>query len=403
MGLLPPLYALTLASASIMPSVPELSDWTAVIFVLLFTLTLFVGAAENLVERRIRFSRTGLWLIIFLTLVTVSIVTAIRSQTPVGLWFRGAVPFLFLLFYFPSHRLALKNPMYVISALYASCIVWMAYILTLTWNEISLVVSGSVLRVTHATDFWAYFQMPYGLIGLVITLFSPPRQIRLVRWVMAALFIGIPLLSVSRGQVLAIITVCVLYAARNLKSAPLMTSINFTLTICAIILFVLASGVQDNLTIRFSRVADELSGSRIMELRYAFGEFAKAPLLGHGLGHEIPLEITLSEHWDLIARSEKQSVSYMHNIIGYLIMNLGLVGLISYAGMIISPLKGCTPYAHRPTVIRTVRFSALCTVIALMWWFFIQAAFRLIQSNLILAATLALLSATKTASRHSHS
>jgi hypothetical protein len=74
-------------------------------------------------------------------------------------------------------------------------------------------------------------------------------------------------------------------------------------------------------------------------------------------------------------------------------MDLGLAGFLAYSGFIVSAFRG-----GRKTGIpddHEVWRAGVLMISALLCWFLIQASFRLIQSNVLLAVAVAVLSAIR--------
>lgn len=389
-----PLFLLMLVLAAVMPSVPEPTDLLAVAFVVVAGLLLFLWVAQRIVRGTFPNSSSGFWLTVFLALVLVSALTASLFGTPIDLWLRGAIPFLFLFLFFPALDIARRDPHWILDAVHLSSIAWLINTAIAAGDAVPAVLSGDVQRITHATEAWAAFQLPYAMVGLALTLFHPPRWARRFRWPLAALFSFVPFLAVSRGQIVAVIAIWIFYMARLPKAARIRAAFPAMVIALGAVLVLSQSELSQSIIERFAETGSAGGGSRLVELRYAFEQFLASPLLGKGLGHQIPADITFSGDWEMIVMAGVDSVGYMHNVIGYVLMDLGLAGLLAYLGFIVSALWqrkwGTSPREE------AARRAGLVIVLVLFgWWFMIQPSFRHIQANLLLAAAIAVLCAMK--------
>jgi hypothetical protein len=231
------------------------------------------------------------------------------------------------------------------------------------------------------------------MVGLALALFHPSRWLHAVRWPLAFLFSCVPLLAVSRGQIAAVVLIWLVYFIRLPTSAKRRAALPVLLLVTGIAILVWQSALHEALLQRFSDTG-EGDISRWLELEYAFGQFLESPLLGKGLGHQIPAEVTFAGDWQTITSAGVDTVGYMHNVIGYLLMNLGMPGLIAYVGFIVAALpRGKAAFS---TTDLDAWWAAVVVVFALLLWFALQAAFRLIQCNLLLAVAVAVLAALRT-------
>lgn len=388
-----PLFLMTVVLAALMPSVPEPTNPIAIAFSLSFALLFSHWALGRLVAGKLPKTMVGAWLVLFVSLTAISLPIALLYETPAALWLRGAIPFFFLLVFFPAYHLAQRNAHWVLDAVHASTVVWLVSTAMASASAVPAVLSGEVQRITHATEAWSAFQLPYAMVGLAITLFHPASWLRAVRWPLAGAFMLMPLLAVSRGQIAAVLVIWLYYIVRLPRPARRRAVLPALALGAAAALLLWQSALSDALVQRFAAMDEGSESSRLLELRYAMGQFLEAPLLGKGLGHQIPADVTFAGDLEAIAKAGVDSVGYMHNVVGYLLMNLGLTGLIAYLGFVVSalsPSRTMDTELHKPLW----RTAAVC-VLALLWWGSIQASFRLIQSNVLLAIGVAVLAALK--------
>lgn len=387
------LFFATTVLVALMPSVPEPTHPLAIAFAVSAGLLFLHWFMTTTMRGALPKSASGAWLILFVALVLLSSLTAMLFETPFDLWLRGAIPFFFLLTFFPALHIAVRDPHWVLDVLQLSAVAWLVATMAGALVAVPAVLRGDVQRITHATEAWAAFQLPYAMVGLALTLFHPSRWLRAVRWPLVFLFSCVPLLAVSRGQIVAVVAIWLFYFIRLPTRAWRRAALPALLVGTGIAVLVWQSALHEALLQRFSDTGDG-DNSRWMELEYAFAQFLESPLLGKGLGHQIPAEVTFAGDWETIAMAGVDTVGYMHNVIGYLLMDLGLPGLIAYVGFILAVLLRSRA-AFRSSGELEAWWAAVVVVCALVLWFALQAAFRQIQCNVLLAVAIAVLAALK--------
>jgi O-antigen ligase len=372
-----------------MPSVPDPTQPAAVIFssFTAIAIALWLG---SFALRSVPILAPGRWLLIFLGLTILSSATAVYFGTPLDLWLRGIIPFLFLIVYFPAVEIARKEPDWLLTIVHLSCIVWLVMTGLQSMGALPAVLAGDVQRITHATDAWASFQLPYAMVGLALTLFHAPGWAAAVRWPLALAFSLMPVLAVSRGQIAVVALVWLTYLLllpplRRMKAVALLLILGI-----AFGSYVGQSYLLESVLARFSEPLHFTESSRYMELEYAAHRFLESPLLGMGLGHQIPAEITFFGDWRTLLDAGVSGVGYMHNVAFYLLMTLGLPGLLSYGAFVLSSL----PWWRRRVLdsnLKRVLVAAILTLAVLCAWSMIQPTFRHIQTNVLLAVMIAVL------------
>lgn len=130
-----------------------------------------------------------------------------------------------------------------------------------------------------------------------------------------------------------------------------------------------------------------LTDSRIDEIDFAWQRFLESPLFGKGLGFQLPASVTFPE--DVMGQVSieviPESAGYMHNVVAYLLMTTGIVGLLLYLLPILLVL---VPALNRRDHIGR---AALFALAALLIFANFSAVFRLVQFSLLLVAVLKLL------------
>jgi len=397
---LPTLATLTLVLAALMPFVPdELTLTTAsfsAAFVLLFAFWVVAIVKDGL---RIYAPASAKWLVGFQFSVLSSALVAALYGTPWTAWFRGAVPFLFLLAFFPFVDVAKREPQSLINAVHIASVLWLAKVAVMSGAGIAAVLAGEAQRLTQATEDWGTLTLPFGFIGLICSLFNNAPFARRLRWLLAPAFTLVALLTVYRSQLLIVTAVWMVY----LVGLGARRMLGITVTLCALAAasmpYLLGLGLIQNIAERFSEVAGELGGSRMAEIRFAFRNFLESPLFGKGLGYPVPAEVTFFGDVQAMREAGVDSVGYVHNAVAYMAMDLGLIGLVCFFGFIF----GNRWWRRRPTDLRlsSLWVIAVLGLGTLLAWILVEASFRQIQSNLALAALIAVLAALPAIPRRS--
>jgi hypothetical protein len=128
---------------------------------------------------------------------------------------------------------------------------------------------------------------------------------------------------------------------------------------------------------RFSNLSGESGGSKASEWRYAVDIFLQSPLFGKGLGWQVPgyLAYIGVDTTGIVLPS---TVGYVHSAFAYMAMNMGLLGLVSYYGMISPRIIKINDDAYK-------KFSTIAMIVIILFCL-TQVAFRTIQTIIIIVA-----------------
>jgi hypothetical protein len=183
-----------------------------------------------------------------------------------------------------------------------------------------------------------------------------------------------------RVQIGLILLVSLLYFIS--KSKSLIENLKLWHLGCIIVLFIVLFNSIDlelnlftsNLS-RFNELSSEKESGRAKELIYAFKNFIESPLIGKGIGFQVPTEITTSGFDEILVKEFPKSVGYMHNFIGYFMMNTGIIGTLSYFNLLLFLFfKG----------LRNLPLWLIMTYCCIIVFILVEATFRLIHFNIIL-------------------
>lgn len=334
---------------------------------------------------------------LFYGLVFLSLFVAQHQGTALTTWLRGLVPFLFLMSTFCYRGFRTVDDLQdVIDCVQAAACVWALKILATCSPAIWQVLTGQLGRLTYAS---LDTLVPFGLIGYLLALTNPSARFARYRLLMLGGFGLLVVTCAYRSHLLlcALATLVVLSRSHPLLLARCALGVLAGgLLVCCCFPAFMETSLWDNVGARFRDAleSDDL-GTRGHEIEYAWNEFLSSPFWGHGLGHQVPVEVIFDFSVSQDVGGEEESVGFIHNVWLYMLMDLGLTGFLAYVGYFLVPML----FALRRWRIRDrfhdLQFCAALTVAFLMTYTSCQAAFRLIQFNVVLGLLLAVLSASQ--------
>ena len=118
--------------------------------------------------------------------------------------------------------------------------------------------------------------------------------------------------------------------------------------------------------------------------------FARSPVVGNGLQFPVPIAVTYFGRPDSDIGDLGSTVGYLHNVWVYLLMDLGVVGLLAYVGCFAAAVLQARRMDWRKLRISN-RFAAVALIAILLLYCTVEAAFRQVQTNLILGLAAAIL------------
>lgn len=352
--------------------VPGALDPAALLLV--FSLCLYAFYVLSQRSSLLIISSYGLIVIAFvLYLVLANSLIALMDSREISVISRGLVPFVFFLTFilFWSDNTFDKKSAY--DSVWLSAVFWLLNILIFHFVDILRVLSGELERLSYVvTDVL----IPFGVIGFVLTLYK--RDLSLYcKGALILLFGGLVFVSGYRSQVLMLAAV-VLFHYRVWKRV---TGFVFVLIMffCLGVLYQLGFPVVETLVNRMSGSAgDEV---RKAELLFAFSQFFDSPIFGKGLAVQVPVELTRPESY--VGNFKSPFVPYIHNVIGYFLMNAGVVGAVGILLIL------CIPIAKSVEAwlggARSYNEGVLITLCLLFVFFMVSASFRQIQMIVVIS------------------
>jgi hypothetical protein len=363
---------LVLVASSAMSYVPEANVGTGIFLAILSMTFLYLFAA---VRPTIADARTA-GALAFVIWATTSVVTLISSGNPASDWLRGVVPFLFfgLALFIP--RLTLPDKVFLSRALFVAALAWLLRIL-ITAGILAL--QGSDVLSVRLTFRVVDAVLPFPLIAVPYLLFADNLFKPYVRWVILTVIMYVYVWIGYRAGLLLITLPFALYFVERLRN---MNLVAIGLVILGFFLFY-RYGIFGSfaLTDRFAQLSSDADGARSMELAYAYDRFVESPIIGKGIGWQVPGSVTFYG-LDSNDGSDVASVGYVHSSLGYMAMTLGIIGVALY-------FFTTLPRPFRNGDMNISKFAAIALTLIDVFCF-TQASFRSIQTILMIVVLMKL-------------
>ncbi|MDD4599653.1 MAG: O-antigen ligase family protein [Negativicutes bacterium] len=369
--------------AALLPFVPDEVNLLLIVFVGFVGITYLCGIVNIVYVNKYVINMQHIFLGCFFVSILISLFVTQINGVEISQWIRGVTPFLFLSIYFLLSPITSEvKAKFLLNAIHLSCIVWMIKILfTLGFIIFS---PGQMTRLTLITPD---LSLPYGMIGFACSLFNDDKRFSKIKIILCTIFLALVIGSGYRSALLIII-IPILYYIKQLEPRTIVFGgiifllFTFGLLISDSLILNSDSGLAYMYKKRFENIGDELSSRRYLEVEYALTNFVDSPLLGKGLGYPVP---GFADHVG-------SQVAYIHNLWAYLLMDLGLFGFAGYLGFVVYPLikamwirfrsKSPPDAVYACSVMCIMEILIFCTV---------EATFRQIQTNLIIAVFVALI------------
>jgi O-antigen ligase len=374
------LYFVLMGATGLLPLVPDEISFFSVLFACSFGLWFLVALPVRTRGKEPASRKVSIALALFFCCIAVSLPVALSNGVPLEEWARGALPFCFLLVYLVFPVLTAADGRFILGSLLFAVLCWLIKNLGRSLGDF---LGGEASRITSLN---ADFGTPFALVGLPLLLFFASRRRPLTS---AAFAFALVLLVIATGyRSQAILAVLLWLAFVGWQKPRLRLGLGaVTFVIAAVSVASLAgSSFSSEYLARFQDFEAEATSSRAVEALYAVQKFRESPLLGKGLGYPIPAAINRFGSTDPAPPNQPDHVGYIHNLWLYLCMDLGIAGLLAYAAVF-----GLAVYAGLARRKEDVQLAAAATVLTLLLYCTVEAAFRVIQINLVLGALAAVL------------
>lgn len=338
--------------------------------------------AQRLIENK--------WIIAFY-ICTVIPQILISDSPSFESWARGFIPFFFIswLLLVPDTRNR-DEILRVVAIMIWTTVLWGIYILATIIFEHGL---SGLLESGRLTYLNQSLLIPYALIGACLSIFFPSGILGRFRWYLFTFFVFLIIMCGYRSQVALVFLILCYYmiSTRNIKALLSM------LVVIAIISIVFQGSIFiENIIQRSSSMEDEIGGYRYSENLFAINRFFESPIIGSGLGSEIPISTVVDLSYSELSAGGRGTVAYIHNWALYLLMDLGILGLVTYIAIFQRFLV--TPYGIASESLKydiNLYGLIILPVQVLFIYNLVEASFRLIHVNIFLGTMLALASNTR--------
>lgn len=310
-------------------------------------------------------------------------------ELPLGdriyLYVRGLLPFLYLLLFFIARDLPLSQKdlrrfgllVFTVCAVYSLRSYWLYFttFVRITYLDFRFIFPFPVLAADLA---YAYFLFSKTTLGASL-------------WVILFLFFtGSVIPTYTKSQILALATGVLLmtaigYARDGWRRAA-RVAIPLGLMALPIVWVMLEESSVFSLAVVStwqSRLDDATSyEGRSDEIQVAFQNFQDNPLFGKGLGFQYTRSMDAGSG---------ETVGYVHNVIAYLLMTLGLLGLVMYLRIFwIWLLLVCETCKADLVGMESLVTGIHGAILSLFVYSLLFATVRTIQQNVMIAITFAL-------------
>jgi O-antigen ligase len=383
-----------LCASALLEQIPQASLRTA-IFVA--ALVCYFGMALWDQRAFARRSALDVLLIGFLTAVILSGLWAVTaSNVAVADAVRGAIPFLFLgLFFLVDRRDPCLIPKLSIYLARAATI----WIFSILIEGFYLLLVGEFVAAARLTSQISQSVIPFGLAVLPFLVIGNVDWSWLRRLALVVAVFLVALFAGYRSQSILMVFQFAVFFAVSARDVPRLLTLLAAVMAMGVSAVVVFPDLVNALIDRLSATNADFESSRLAEWSYALSQFEQSPVIGMGIGWQVPFEVTFDGSLEQLLSSGMELAStagYVHSVSAYFLMDMGLVGFILYFGALTAALWQGVRRTRFYTSTHPVSRGALCaalSLVTLVLFFQVQASFRLIQSNLLLVCLLLMLSA----------
>ncbi|MCS7254558.1 MAG: O-antigen ligase family protein [Armatimonadetes bacterium] len=361
-----------------------------IVYIGLFVIVIFIFATQVLMRGSIQISSNYLYiplLCIFILTIASLWQGIVVNGTPFYLWLRGFIPFVnYLIFFLLIRELrSLSNLYILIGFLLASALVILFKIIFVIANAYPL----NLLEIRAALPRHAFQPHILASFGFLIGYATESSgKKRLCAILLALIFLASMLVTISRSLTLLAILIGIIGIMRRTRFPVILLKLIILCITFAFLFSLISAKKTVNLhsiwISRFSR--NILEDVRVEESAAVLKEFAKHPILGNGLGYQYSYyRSAINLEWE---------GGYTHNFITYILLTMGLVGLIIFLwllGTILLELhltyKAVAKSQNEQ--IRSIFWGLVLCLIGVLLYSLMQSIFRALAFPIIVSFTLA--------------
>lgn len=354
-----------------LPLVPEPVSISSIIFVTAFAGGIF-AAVYQAVNQGMNITPPGLMILVALSVLAASYPVAAYNSVSVLDWVRGLLPFTALTAYFVFNSSSLKDVhgKVVISAFFYS-----VYVLVSAYLQ-----EGGLTGIVRLSLVSSDSVIPMPLIGFVMALLYPfakgyVKALTLIFFVLVIILVG------YRSQILIVSVLGAWYLCFHSKGSRGVGLI--LVAVSAVLVLIFAEAAVDAIMYRFTLIGEGGDVVRQREWQYALTQFFDSPVFGRGLSFPVSVSFTRGEVLSL-SDYDADYVRYVHNVVAYLLMDVGLIGVVAY----FLPITLAVWQGWKSVDIH--QKAAALALLCLVAFFMTSASFRQIQSNFLVGLLVAL-------------
>ena len=352
-----------------------------------FVSSVAVMILSGLVNKSTKKGGKGILPFALVVCLAMSLPVARSNGVSYEIWlFRGAVPFFtFLIFYFFAFT---KDANFLFRFIILSCLAWACKVFIIIYMSDTFFAD----RYTTVTKD---LLLPFNIIGIALLLFYPSIMSSKFRWTALLAMMVMTGLAGYRSQFAIVFVLFAIFILRELSYKRAMFALVSLGAGAFGFFYFLSTRSGEFLLQRMSGQANATADyGRMAEIEFAWDKFLSSPLYGVGLGTPIPPSVTFAGREAYLAGlfntyGTSYHVTYMHNVVMYCLMSIGLVGTIAYFGTIFfnwGPMK--------KTSVLQNRFGVLLGLVALIAFNLVAATFTLLQWQ-VMVACLSAVAATR--------
>lgn len=376
-----------LLSLSAMSYVPSVEQVSLFVFVLGYVVFMLFGFFCSGWWRASSLPWVLLFSLVLLVVATNFLMSAINGLS-IAKWFRSFVPmFFFVTLLFAPFYVRLLGSRKVFHILLASCFSYCAFLLIFNLEKFT-----EFFQVGGRLTFYLKDSVvPYPYVGVMLAILLPSLGI-VLRVALILLFLFFVFAVGYKLQLLFLFGFFVfMFFSSSGLVRKLFIGLLMSFTLIGVFFF-----ASDYVTQRFSSIGGGGDQVRMLEIEYAWSVFASNPLFGGGLGLEVPLSFTRPNYAEQTDLWVSESVSYIHNFPMYLLM----VGGSTFFVFFLMLLKYAGVFSFRTFWSRNgyVQSAVWCSL-GLIIFFTTSAAFKQIQSVVLLSFFIVIYQSQKKLSR----
>lgn len=263
-------------------------------------------------------------MLIFVLYASASVFTLMANGWGVEQWLRGITPFVFFILAIFLPKLTTRDRQWLSHALFAAGMCWLIRILL---TAVFLQMTEGGIFSSRLTFNVADSVLPYPLVMVPYLLYAKTPFKAWQRWLLLLVLVYT---YVWIGYRVGLVLMSLPFAIYFLERLRRFNLFSIALIVAGFFMFY-RYGVFGSfgLTDRFADLNNDSLGSRQLEWAFALDSFRESPIIGKGLGWQVPTSITFFGVEDT-GGTVAAYVGYVHSSFAYMAMTLGVIGIGLY-------------------------------------------------------------------------